>query len=178
MFRKILKWTGILLLLIIVGTSVSAAFRQHLTYEAPYPNIKASNDIAVIEKGNKIVIEKGCGYCHSSVNNPDSVLKLGQQPVLSGARKFDTPFGTFFTPNLTPDINTGVGRMKDAEIARVLRYGVKGNGEAALPFIQGLDMSDEDMTAAVSYLRSLKPVENKVPKHEFNIIGRFEKPFW
>jgi hypothetical protein len=38
-------------------------------------------------------------------------------------------------------------------------------------------MSDEDMTAVISYLRSLKPVENKEPENEFNLIGSFAKAF-
>ena len=105
------------------------------------------------------------------------MLKKGEVPSLAGAKKFETPFGTFFTPNLTPDEKTGIGKLTDAEIARVLRYGVKSNGEAVLPFMQGLDMSDEDMTALISYLRSLKPVENKLPENNFNLLGRFAKAF-
>jgi hypothetical protein len=38
-------------------------------------------------------------------------------------------------------------------------------------------MNDEDMTAVNSYLRSLEPVENKVPENEFTLIGRFAKAF-
>lgn len=177
MFRKFLKWTGLILLFIVAGVTVTAAFRQHVTYDAPYPPIQATTDMAVIEKGKKIVLEKGCAYCHSSVDNIDSILKTGQQPVLSGARKFDTPFGTFFTPNLTPDAKTGIGNLNDREIARVLRYGVRSNGEAALPFMQGQNMSDDDMTAVISYLRSMKAVESKVPEHKLNMLGLFAKAF-
>lgn len=116
-------------------------------------------------------------HCHSPINNVDSVLKRGEEPSLAGAKKMETPFGTFFTPNITPDAVTGIGKLTDAEIARVLRYGVKKNGEAVLPFMQGLDMSDEDMTAVVSYLRSLQPVEKQTPENEFNLLGRFAKAF-
>ena len=105
------------------------------------------------------------------------MLKKGEEPSLAGAKKFETPFGTFFTPNITPDVKTGIGGMTDAELARVLRYGVKKNGEAVLPFMQGQDMSDADMTAVISYLRSLKPVENKPPANEFSILGRVAKAF-
>ncbi|HLL43559.1 MAG TPA: cytochrome c [Segetibacter sp.] len=177
MLRKFLKWTGLILLFLIAGVTVATALRQHLTYDAPYPEIKATTDMAVIERGKKIVLDKGCAYCHSSVDNIDSIIKAGQQPVLSGARKFETAFGTFFTPNLTPDAKTGIGSMNDGEIARVLRYGVKSNNEAALPFMQGQNMSDEDITAVISYLRSRKAVENKVPEQSFNILGRFAKAF-
>ena len=178
MLRRTLKWTGFVILLIIAGVTVATMFRQHLTYDAPYPAIKASNDSAVIEKGKTIaLVTKGCVHCHSPVTNVDSMLKRGEVPSFAGAKKVETPFGIIFMPNITPDAKTGIGRLTDAEIARVLRYGVKSNGEAALPFMQGQDMNDEDMTAVISYLRSLKPVENKVPENEFTLIGRFAKAF-
>ena len=178
MLRKLLKWTGLVILFIIAGIAVATMLRQHLTYDAPYPNIKASTDTAIIAKGKHIaLVEKGCVHCHSPINNIDSMLKKGEEPSLAGAKKFDTPFGTFFTPNITPDAATGIGNMTDGELARVLRYGVKSNGEAVLPFMQGQDMSDEDMTALISYLRSLKPVENSVPENQFSLMGRFAKAF-
>jgi hypothetical protein len=178
MLLKIAKWTGIIVLFIVVGVTIATIFRQHLIYDAPYPDIKASTDIAVIEKGKNIaLVTKGCVHCHSPVNNVDSVLKKGEEPIMSGAKTFETPFGRIHTPNITPDAKTGIGSMTDAEIARVLRYGVKKNGEAVLPFMQGLDMNDEDLTAVISYLRSLKPIENKVPESEFSLIGNFAKAF-
>jgi mono/diheme cytochrome c family protein len=178
MFRRILKWTGLTLLLIIIGVSVSAMFRQHLTYNAPYPEIRASKDTAVIATGKQLVLfTKGCVYCHSPVNNIDSIFKLGQTPSLAGARRMDTPFGTFFSPNLTPDAKTGIGNMTDAALARMFRYGVKKNGEAVLPFMQGFNLNDAEITAVISYLRSLQPVENKVPEHEFSVVGKFAKAY-
>lgn len=178
MFRTILKWTGLILLLLILGVSIGTVSRQHLTYDAPYPEIKASTDPAIIEKGKHItLVTKGCVHCHSPNNNVNLLLQKGEVPSLAGAKKVETPFGTFYTPNITPDAKTGIGSMTDAELARVLRYGIKSNGEAVLPFMQGQDMSDEDMTAVISYLRSLKPVENKVPENEFNFVGMFAKAF-
>ncbi|WP_205504607.1 c-type cytochrome [Rufibacter psychrotolerans] len=178
MLRKILTWSLLVLLVLIAGVAVATMLRQHLTYDAPYPNIKASADPVLIERGKHIVlVSHGCAQCHSSVQNIDSVLKSGGEPSLAGAKRVDTPFGTIFTTNLTPDASTGIGRMTDAEIARVLRYGVKSNGEAVLPFMQGQDMSDEDLTAVVSYLRTLKPVANQVPAHEFTWLGKFARAF-
>ena len=178
MLRKILKWTVLSLFLLLAGVAITVSFRQHLTYDAPYPPIKASADTALIRKGkNLVLVEKGCVHCHSALNNIDSVLKNGGEPALTGAKEFATPFGTFYSPNLTPDVKTGIGGLTDPEIARALRYGVRKNGEAVLPFMQGQDMSDEDMTAVVSYLRSLAPVENIIPQNNFNLIGRFAKAF-
>jgi mono/diheme cytochrome c family protein len=115
--------------------------------------------------------------CHSSIKNVDSVLKLGEEPSLTGGYKFDLPFGTFYTRNLTPDKETGIGDLSDAEIARVLRYSVKKNGESVLPFMPFQNMSDEDLTAVISYLRSLKPAKNDIPDHEYNVMGKVIKAF-
>lgn len=176
--RKTLKWVGLTLLFLIAGIAVTAAFRQHLKYEAPYPAIKASTDTAVIAKGRNIVLGAGhCVDCHSPVHNVDSVLALGQEPALSGAHEFDLPFGKVFSRNITPDKETGIGRYTDGEIARVLRYSVKPNGEMVLPFMPFQDMSDDDLTAVISYLRSAKPVRNAVPDHDWNLMGNLIKAF-
>jgi mono/diheme cytochrome c family protein len=178
MLRRILKWTGIILLVIIAGVTIATATRQHLTYDAPYPDVKASTDSAVIAKGKHLVLGPAhCLDCHSPIQNKDSVMRLGQEVPLTGGFLFDLPFGKFYTPNLTPDKETGIGNLTDAEIARSLRYGVKKNGEAMLGFMSTQNMSDEDLTAIVSYLRTLKPVQNKVPDHEYNVMGKMLKAF-
>ena len=178
MLRTILKWTGLVVLLLILGVAIGTVSRQHITYDAPYPELKASSDPAIIEKGKHItLVTKGCVQCHSPHENVSLLLQNGEEPSLAGAKRVETPFGVFYTPNITPDEETGIGRLTDAELSRVLRYGIKSNGEAVLPFMQGQDMSDEDMTAVISYLRSLKPVKNKVPENEFNFVGMFAKAF-
>lgn len=178
MTRKILKWTGIIILTLIAGVTITTAARQHMKYDAPYPDIKASTDSAVIARGRHLVLGPAhCADCHSKVKNIDSLLKLGQEPALSGGNVFDLPFGKFYTRNLTPDKETGIGNMTDGEIARVLRYSVKKNGETVLPFMPFQNMSDDDLTAIISYLRSAKPVHNKVPDHEYNTMGNVIKAY-
>ncbi len=178
MLLKILKWTCIVILVIVAGVAITTACRQHLTYDAPFPNIKASADSAVIAKGRHIVMGPGhCLDCHSTAANKDSLLKAGVDPVLSGGLPFKLPFGTFYTRNLTPDSETGLGKLTDAEIARELRHSVKPNGVAVLPFMSAQNFSDEELTAVISYLRSVKPVRNPVPNHEYNIMGRVIKAF-
>lgn len=178
MIRKILKWTGFVILFVIVTIAIVTAFRQHLKYDAPYPNVKASTDSVVIARGRHLVLGPGhCADCHSPVRNVDSVLKLGQDPPLSGGYTFDLPFGKFYSRNLTPDSATGIGGMTDGEIARVLRYSVKKNGEAVLPFMPFQNLSDDDITAIISYLRSTRPVKNTVPDHDYNVIGKLIKAF-
>src|SRR5215217_606452 len=178
MLLKILKWTGIVLFVLIAGITLTAISRQHLKYEAPYPNIKASTDSAVIARGRHLVTGPAhCIGCHSPVHNPDSILRVGEEVPLIGGNKFDLPFGVFYTRNLTPDSTTGIGGMTDPEIARVLRYSVHKNGEAVLPFMPFQNMTDDDLTAVISYLRSLKPVKNPIPDHNYNLIGNVIKAF-
>lgn len=176
--KKILKWTGLILLIVLVGLVITVMSRQHLKYDAPYPAITASKDSAMIARGRHLVLGPAhCVDCHSPVKNVDSMLSLGQDPPLSGGLKFDLPFGNFFVRNITPDAETGIGNMSDGEFARLLRYGVKKNGEAALPFMPFQNMTDEDLTAIISYLRSTKPVKNPVPDHDYNLMGRVIKAF-
>jgi mono/diheme cytochrome c family protein len=178
MIRKILKWTGLVILFVVASVSVATALRQHLTYEAPYPAIKASKDSAVIARGRHLVLSAAhCADCHSPVRNVDSVLALGQDPPLSGSFKFQFELGTFYSSNITSDSATGIGRQTDTEIARALRHGVRSDGEALLPFMPFQHLSDNDLTAIISYLRSTKPVRNEVQQNDFTVMGKVVKAF-
>ncbi|HEV7331971.1 MAG TPA: cytochrome c [Flavisolibacter sp.] len=178
MLRKILKWTGIVILVLVAGVTIATAMRQHLTYDAPLPAVKASTDSAVIARGRHLVLSAAhCADCHSPVRNVDSVLKLGQDPPLSGAFKFQFALGTFYSRNITSDSATGIGRYSDAQIARALRHGVRSDGEVLLPFMPYQHLSDEDLSAIISYLRSTKPVRNEVPQNEYSVMGKVIKAF-
>jgi mono/diheme cytochrome c family protein len=177
MIKKILKWTGLVFLTLIIAITVIVASRQNLKYDAPYPNIKASTDSSVIAKGKHIVQGAAhCVNCHSTAN-VDSLIDLGELVPLSGAVKFDLPVGTIYSKNITPDKETGIGNYSDGEIARVLRYGVHPNGDPVYDFMPFHNMSDEDLTAVISYLRAQKPVKNKVPENKLNVLGNIVKAF-
>ena len=123
MIKKILKWTGIILLLLIIGVTIVTASRQHLKYDADYPNIHASKDTAIIARGKHFVYGLAhCTECHSTVN-ADSLINAGKEVPLSGGFAFTLPVGTIYSKNITPDQETGIGNLSDSEIARVLRYG-------------------------------------------------------
>jgi mono/diheme cytochrome c family protein len=65
--------------------------------------------------GEYLVRAGGCFSCHTAA---------GGQP-LAGGRALATPFGTFYSPNITPDPDTGIGRWTDAQFLRALREGVR-----------------------------------------------------
>ncbi len=176
-FKKIAKWTGIILLFIIVALTALTATRQDLRFEAPYPDIKASTDSVVIARGKHVVYSMAhCIDCHSN-ENTDSLQQLGIEPAMSGGRKFEFALGKFYSRNITPDEETGIGKLTDAEIARTLYYGVNSKGQAMIDFMPFHNVSEEDMTAIISYLRTLKPVKNKVPENEYSTMGKLLKAF-
>jgi mono/diheme cytochrome c family protein len=81
------------------------------------------------------------------------------------------PFGDFYSPNLTPDNDTGIGRRSDAELARVLRFGVRADGRAAFPLME-FALTDEDLANVASYLRSRAAVSHQVPEHRLTMFGK------
>lgn len=175
--KTILKWTGLVLLTLITGLAVATALRQNLQYDAPYPDITASKDSSVIARGKHLVFGSAhCINCHNP-NNPDSLVRLGLEVPLTGGFKFAIPLGDIYSKNITPDSATGIGSYTDAEIARALRYGVHPDGTVVFDFMPFHNMSDEDLTAVISYLRAQKPVYNKVPDHDLNILGKVVKAF-
>jgi mono/diheme cytochrome c family protein len=176
-FKKILKWSGIILLILILGVSVTVMSRQNLKFDSPYPDVKSSTDSAVIARGKELVFGPAhCADCHSTAN-ADSLISLGQDVALTGGFEFDMPIGKMYTKNITPDSVTGIGRYTDAQIARALRYGVGPDGRALFDFMPFHNTSDEDLTAIISYLRAQKPVRKQVPDHTFNTLGKVIKAF-
>lgn len=175
--KKILKWTGLVLLALVVGLMLIVMARQSLKYDAPYPDIKASSDSSVIARGKHLVFSSAhCINCHSR-NNPDSLVGLGQEVPLTGGVLFDLPVGKIYSKNITPDRETGIGKYTDSEIARVLRYGVHPDGTAVYDFMPFHNTSDEDLAAIISYLRAQKPVKNEIPKNKLNFLGYIVKAF-
>lgn len=175
--KKIAKRTVLVLGALIIILVLLVSMRQNLKFDAPYPDIHASSDSTVINKGRHIIFSQAhCADCHSK-QNADSLLALGIEPSLSGGKLFDLGIAKIYTPNLTPDKNYGIGRRTDGEIARVIRYGVHANGNAVLNFMEFAEMSDDDLTAVVSYLRAQKPVANPVPAAEYSMMGKTIKAF-
>ncbi|MEA2465222.1 MAG: hypothetical protein QOJ98_2969 [Acidobacteriota bacterium] len=147
--------------------------RSRRTFDAPYPDIHASADPQVIARGAYLAYGPAhCVNCHTQGAAQKAAVEQGATPPLSGGNRFSFPPGTFYSPNLTPDKETGIGRYTDGQLARMLRYGVRPDGRAALPFMEFQHLSDEDLTAVISFLRSQQPVRNEVPQHELNLIGK------
>jgi len=93
----------------------------------------------------------GCG-CHT----------VPKQPVNAGGRKYDGPFGTVYSSNITPDRETGIGGWTDEQIITAIRLGRRSNGERLLPvhpYTVFNGMGAEDLKALVAFLRTLPAVK-------------------
>ncbi len=169
---KVLKWTGLGLVILILGFVIFVYARANRTYEAPYPEIKASLDSTLIARGESLVHGPAhCAHCHAPISE-FARLNAGEIVPMSGGFDFVLPPGTVYSPNITPDLETGIGGYTDGEIARALRYGVKRDGKPLVDFMPFYDLSDYDLTAIISYLRTTTPIKNKRPENDWNFMGK------
>jgi mono/diheme cytochrome c family protein len=113
----------------------------------------------------------GCG-CHTEKG----------KAVNSGGRKYDGPFGTVYSSNITPDKETGIGAWTDEQIITAIRLGRRPNGERLIPvhpYIVFNGMAEGDLRALVAYLRTVTPVNR--PNQPKKIVPLFESvalPVW
>jgi len=101
----------------------------------------------------------GCFSCHTAPG--------GQK--LAGGRALATPFGTFYSPNITPDPDTGIGRWSDAQFLRALREGIRPDGTnyfPVFPYTSFTRITDSDASAIKAYLFSLPAVRQQNRPHD------------
>lgn len=149
---------------------------------------------AMAERGHYLVTVAGCNDCHSpkkmTPNGPmpdDTRLLSGHPadeklpevpPNIFSQDKWGAitnnnltgwvgPWGTSYTSNLTPDMETGTGVWNEELFMKILRTGkFMGSGRDILPpmpWQEYTKLTDADMKAIFAYLKSLKPVKNQVP---------------
>lgn len=172
MLLKVLKWIGIGAIIIVAGFVVFVFARSNRKYEAPYPDITARRDSAIIARGEYLAFGPAhCVECHTPLSEFARV-RMGERVPLSGGFDFLMPLGTVYAPNITSDPETGIGSFTDGEIARAMRHGVKRDGSPLVDFMPFYDLSDEDLTAIVSFLRYSAPVKNKRPANQWNFFGK------
>ena len=177
LFKKILKWTGITILTIVVIFVIIVFSLQNKKFDAPFPNLHATKDSAIIARGKYLAFGPAhCSGCHTPTEDHEKI-NMGEELPLKGGLNFDLPIGTLYSKNITPDDETGIGKLPDSVIARSLRYGVARDGRALFDFMPFHNLSDEDLVAVLSFLRSQAPVKNKVTDNQLNFIGKAVKAF-
>jgi mono/diheme cytochrome c family protein len=127
------------------------------------------------ERGRYVFQAAGCLGCHTDA-------KGGGEP-LAGGRALATPFGTFYTPNITPDPETGIGAWSEADLVEALRHGTSPGGAPyypAFPYPSYTGMTDADIGDLYAYLMTQPPVqrENRAHALDFPYSLRFTLDAW
>lgn len=172
-FFTFLLWLIGSVIIVIVALVVYIQAAWNKSFDAPYPEIRASADSSVIARGEYLAYGwSHCAACHIPANKVRDIDNGLRMPLSGGWDEYISGFGTFRAPNLTPDPETGIGNLTDAELARAIRYGVKHNDKILPPFMVFQGLSDEDLTAVISFLRSQEPVKNKVEPSDYGFVAK------
>ena len=148
------------------------------THEWPhYPKIDYSKYSAKEQKqikhGEYLAMMGDCIACHTA--KPDGI-------PFAGGLSFKTPFGVFYTPNITPDKATGIGNWTFEEFKTAMRDGIgpKGNDYPVFPFVYFNKITTPDLHDIWAFLRAMPPIKQRDRKNKimfpFNI--RFFQAGW
>lgn len=104
---------------------------------------------AAIERGRYLATLGNCIGCHTPRGGVE----------LAGGRAFKTDYGVVYSSNLTPDPVHGIGAWSAEEFRHAMRHGVSRNGvlSPVFPYASFRHLSDSDLDALLSYLRSVPP---------------------
>ena len=112
-----------------------------------------------IERGRLVAEAGDCAVCHTAEEGLTNV----------GGRPFETPFGTLYSTNLTPDPDTGIGNWSYAAFERAMREGISRDGRhlyPAFPYTDFAKLSDADMQALYAYLMAQPAVAAPAPDND------------
>jgi mono/diheme cytochrome c family protein len=138
----------------LAGAALAAAFLS-------LPAVAQEDQGAEDSPGAYVFHAAGCHGCHTA---KDGV-------ALAGGRALETPFGTFFSPNITPDPEHGIGAWSLEDFRRAMRHGVSPDGETyypSFPYDNFTRMSDADIAALFGYLMAQPASDNAPPEHDLS----------
>lgn len=161
-----MKTRRLLILIALAGAAIATLMRAPSISDIAIPG---DND--AIERGRYLVHAGGCISCHEDDNGG-----------LSGGMAIESPFGTFYASNITPDPITGIGDWQGSDFLLALKHGRTPDGSfyfPAFPYRAYTDISDADVLDIAAFLMSLDPVVAQTPDHDLPAwIGRWQMAGW
>ena len=124
-----------------------------------YGKALAEPSAETIARGKALTEAADCASCHTA----------DPAKPFAGGKRIDTPFGGIYSPNLTPDRDTGIGGWSDNEFYRALRYGEDPDGSRyypAFPYPNFTKLIRDDILAIRAYLATQTPFRNTPPEPE------------
>jgi mono/diheme cytochrome c family protein len=118
-----------------------------------------------------------CIHCHSQRDFTKYSGPVVPGTEGGGGQRFDSSElsaipGILYSPNITPDSATGIGTWTDAELVRAITQGINKKGDTLFPLMPYASfnrMAKSDVLSIIAYLRTLKPISNKVPPRQLLI---------
>lgn len=158
----------------IIGLVAWTTLSWPPTFEdAPTPDIEATDDPETIAEGEYLFHTVAhCTACHvpkETVHSMESGERLA--PVGGTSWEFG-PMGTLRSSNITPHPETGVGNWTDGELARAIRHGVRPDDTPAMMMTFAGPLSDESLTAIISYMHTIEPIENETEPSDLSLFGK------
>ena len=152
-----LRWT-------VLALTLSAAVGAAVTSCSSVRESRAEAQAEKIARGRRVSFTSGCQDCHT----PGTFFgAMDSTRMLSGSELgWEGPWGVSYPRNLTPDMETGIGRWSEEEIVTAIRAGHRPNQTMLLPpmpWQMYAHLTDEDAYALAAFLKSLPPVRHRVP---------------
>ena len=164
MLKRLFRWS---VALAIVG----AAVFWFVTAPKPLPEDALAGLEPDLARGEVVFNAAGCASCHAP-EKAEGEEKL----VLAGGRSFPSPFGTFLSPNISPDPEHGIGTWTAMDLANAMTRGLSPNGQHYFPAFPYTSYAKADLSDVVSlhgYLMTLPASSEPSKPHDvgfpFNI---------
>jgi len=161
--RKAFLGGALLLVLVLVALWWSTAGDRE-SGEAPRPASPANAD--PVQHGRELVSLADCKSCHTARGGA----------AFAGGRAIPTPFGTFYSPNITSDAKTGLGSWSSTDFWHALHNGYSKDGTLlypTFPYTNYTKISRADSDAMFAYLRTIAPVAQVNHPHELSFPYNF-----
>jgi mono/diheme cytochrome c family protein len=169
----LLRVISVLVLVAVVAFGGFYAWAWHSEIAPVRPVDASTYDPAIVAKGAALASIGSCVVCHTQAG--------GQ--AYAGGYPVETPFGTIYGSNITPDPNTGIGSWSQAAFRRAMHDGVDRKGQhlyPAFPYDHFTHAADADLDAIYSYLMTRDPVQqqNREPGLPFPLNIRLAVAGW
>jgi mono/diheme cytochrome c family protein len=122
------------------------------------PGAAADTRPDIVKRGEYLARAGDCVACHTAPRGR----------LFAGGLAMETPFGTLYSPNITPDAQYGIGTWSEDAFFRMMRTGITPEGKLlypAMPIAQYTKVTREDSDAIFAYLKSVEPVREANHKH-------------
>ena len=161
--KRILKWTAItvvsIVAVLLIVIYAGSEYRLRQKFDIAATPIQVPTDSAGLERGRHVFQTRGCEGCHAE--------------GLKGSVFFDQPM---LARLVAPNVVRAIKGYSDAELARLLRHGVRPNGRgvAVMPSSMFYHLDDADLGALIAYLRTLpdKGGSDTLPGTSLRLLAR------